>query len=84
MKKWFENAFFALLGIHCSQFPEEWKITQKGRDALKAEQAAVTGLSGMTCVVPAESIIALLDTDEIAAERTDGTGYTYTPSVNPV
>lgn len=75
LKKYFSDGFFLLLGIHCGQFPEEWKITEKKSTAaeegksLLIEGAVVTGLSCMTCVVPAESILAVLDSTELQMQR---------------
>ena len=62
----------SLLGIHWGQFPEIWEVTSDG--ALKDEAGAsevkeplltdgryIKGLSGMTCVLPAWSILEVLD-----------------------
>ena len=65
-----------LLGIHWGQFPELWKIVPK-RDvknslegeAFTVEGAYVKGMSGMTCVAPAERIIDVLDNEEFKAFR---------------
>lgn len=48
---------FKLLGIHWGQFPEEWELQdpkrlKKSRRDLIVNGAYVTGLSGMTCVIP--------------------------------
>jgi hypothetical protein len=66
-----------LLGIHWGQFPELWEISgRKGRNE-DAEQAAhvvtegqyVKGLSGMTCVCPAERIMEVLELPSLIAMR---------------
>lgn len=62
----------SLLGIHWGQFPEIWEVTSEG--SLKDEASAsgvkeplltdgryIKGLSGMTCVLPAWSILEVLD-----------------------
>jgi hypothetical protein len=88
LAKWFDNTFFTLLGIHYGQFAEEWeggRIIRQGADAVETEQlASVEGLSGMTLVAPADSVIALLDLPELEAERNDGTAHIYTPALNAI
>jgi hypothetical protein len=43
-----EGSLFSFLGLHWGQFPEEWKITESSGPGTH-----VTGLSGLTCVIPA-------------------------------
>jgi hypothetical protein len=72
LRKFFEDGFFMLLGIHWGQFPEEWKIAEKRSEearSLMVEGAVVTGLSGMTCVVPADRVLELMDHPELTAQR---------------
>lgn len=67
-----------LLGIHWGQFPESWELSQaaaasKTEDEREAQLVTdgryVTGLSGMTCVVPAWDILALLGSPELVELR---------------
>jgi hypothetical protein len=74
MEKFFKDGFFMLLGIHRGQFPEEWKIIEKKAvneesKSLVVEGNVVTGLSGMTCVVPADRILDVLDLPELKMQR---------------
>lgn len=68
------------LGIHYSQFPEEWEIKelQKQVAASSVPAAAVivdenkrvvVGMSGMTCAIPAWRIMTLLDTPALKKQR---------------
>jgi hypothetical protein len=57
-----------LLGIHFAQFPEMWEVTSKGKlrhdesnEPLLTDGKYIKGLSGMTCVLPAWSIIDVLN-----------------------
>jgi hypothetical protein len=59
--------FLYLLGIHCSQFPEYWKVVngvtvpdEEGRN-LASDGQVVKGLSGMTCVAPAWAILETVE-----------------------
>jgi hypothetical protein len=59
---------FLLLGIHFAQFPEMWEDTSKGKlrhneshEPLLTDGKYIKGLSGMTCVLPAWSIIDVLN-----------------------
>lgn len=78
-----------LLGIHWGQFPEQWEIADG--ESPKSEAASlittgkyVKGLSGMTCVCPATSIMEVLqmpslkkqrqEQEKIWAKRLAGTG----------
>jgi hypothetical protein len=73
LKRYFADGFFRLLGVHWGQFPEEWEITEKKRKAdgesFIVAGNVVTGLSGMTLVVPAERILDLLDLPELKMPR---------------
>ena len=68
--------FFALLGIHFGQFPELWEVTSAGklnhdaaREPLLTDGKFIRGLSGMTCVVPAWIIAALLNLPVFVEQR---------------
>jgi hypothetical protein len=59
---------FLLLGIHFAQFPELWEVTSSGKlrhesmsEPLLTDTKYIKGLSGMTCVLPAWSIIDVLN-----------------------
>jgi hypothetical protein len=65
-----------LLGIHWGQFPELWELKDKEKltgakksTALITDGKYVDGLSGMTCVVPAQVIRDVLELPELAAMR---------------
>ena len=61
----------ALLGIHWGQFPERWEVTSEGKmkdqtnrerhEPLLTDGQYIKGLSGMTCVLPAWSILEVLN-----------------------
>lgn len=68
--------FFALLGIHFAQFPEIWEVSDKGRllnqstkEPLLTDGKFIRGLSGMTCVLPAWSIMEVLNLPELKSHR---------------
>lgn len=69
--------YLALLGIHFAQFPEQWEIRriEPGRKAyeshvpLLTDGAYVSGLSGMTCVLPAWSIMDVLNMPKLKEAR---------------
>ena len=67
--------YIKILGIHYAQFPEEWELKQRAGNApmtqaaLKADSHYVQGLSGMTCVVPADDIRKLLHSAELTRMR---------------
>lgn len=71
------DQFVFLLGIHWGQFPEIWQIhdgpgvapDHAGEISLKADAKYVSGLSGMTCVAPAQAINDLLDHPKFRAGR---------------
>ena len=68
------NTFIKLLGIQWGQFPEAWEIANasaepSGDASLIREGAYVRGLSGMSCVVPADDIRRLLNLPELAKFR---------------
>ena len=56
-----------LLGIHFAQFPEKWPIIDS--DSPLPSRKHVDGVSGMTCVVPAEKIRELLNIPKLVARR---------------
>lgn len=67
-----------LLGIHWGQFPELWEIASRRGSAevtdpaeaqLTVDGHQVRGLSGMTCVVPAWDILAVLSDARLAEQR---------------
>jgi hypothetical protein len=66
-----------IIGIHYGQFPESWELKTKDNtstrvkhhQALITEGAYIEGLSGMTCIAPAQDIIDLLNKPELAAMR---------------
>ena len=61
----------SLLGIHWGQFPEIWEVVDGGklkaqsseesRELLLTDGQFIEGLSGMTCVLPAWSILEVLN-----------------------
>jgi hypothetical protein len=59
---------FLFLGMHWGQFPEKWQL-RDGKITKEAEEGAalitdgkyVSGLSGMTCVIPADDILKVLE-----------------------
>jgi hypothetical protein len=68
--------FFGLLGIHFGQFPELWEISGKKKQTSEAaapglivEGQYIKGLSGMTCVLPASSILEVLQMPKLKALR---------------
>ena len=67
--------FLFLLGIHWGQFPEEWeivlreKLTEVMRQNLITDGNYIRGVSGMTCVIPAQKILDLLDIPKYRNER---------------
>lgn len=65
-----------LLGIHFAQFPELWEVTDKGKlinkdthEPLLTDGKFIRGLSGMTCVLPAWSILEVLNMPKIKTHR---------------
>ena len=72
-------SLLSLLGIHWGQFPERWEINADGnmkfqdqgatQQALISGDAYIKGLSGMTCVLPAWSILEVLDMPKIKQVR---------------
>jgi len=67
---------FALLGIHYGQFPEMWEVTDNGKlihqsesEPLITGKKFIKGLSGMTCVLPAWSILEVLDMPKVKEPR---------------
>lgn len=70
--------FQYLLGIHWGQFPEKWEIIMKDKlpntesNVLITEGKYVSGLSGMTCVIPAEKILDVLNLPSLKKQREEG------------
>ena len=70
---------FALLGVHCGQFPERWEMTPQGalknvaspaeERSLYTDEYYIKGLSGMTTVVPAWNILQLLNLPKFQEQR---------------
>ena len=63
-----------LLGIHWSQFPEQWELKLQNKDAtnevaISGNSSYIQGLSGMTCVSPAWDILDVLQLDSLVQQR---------------
>ena len=70
----FKDQFLAVLGVHYAQFPERWQITRatkgkSGHEGVTVEEQSdyVSGMSGMTKVVPASAILELLESPKLRA-----------------
>jgi len=69
------NTLFALLGIHWGQFPEEWqirnpdKISESDRRSLINNGGYISGVSGMTCVIPSSEILDVLELPKLVELR---------------
>jgi len=70
------KSLLALLGIHCGQFTEELPVRKKRKPlsaeaplSEKAYDEYIEGLSGMTCVIPAWRIRALLERPELVEHQ---------------
>ena len=73
------TSLLALLGIHWGQFPEIWEVTNDGKlkdeNSTESSEPLITGgrfikgLSGMTCVLPAWSILEVLDMPKLKKDR---------------
>ena len=78
--------FLFLLGIHWGQFPEEWEIKDKTTlseaASLKIEGKVISGLSGMTCVLPSTRLIDLLNKENLKSRRDAGDAYWQTKFAN--
>jgi len=65
--------FLYLLGIHWGQFPERWPLIPgeelQESSGLITKGGYVEGLSGMTCVIPAQQILELLNIPTIKNKR---------------
>lgn len=69
--------YLSLLGIHFAQFPEKWELSsgpahvseEASSVPLIREGAYVRGLSGMTLVLPAWSILEVLNHSRLKADR---------------
>ena len=69
----------SLLGIHWGQFPEMWEVTGEGklkdqkdsekREPLLTDGTFIKGLSGMTCVLPAWTILEVLNMSKLKEGR---------------
>lgn len=75
------SGFCYLLGIHWGQFPEEWEVKEIKLNEKRAffesrsiitEGAYIEGYSGMTCVIPAQKIMDLINLPEVKKERNKG------------
>lgn len=61
------STFIGLLGIHWGQFPEIWEISsgslvpQIDAANLVTDGQLIKGLSGMTCVAPADAVLAITE-----------------------
>jgi hypothetical protein len=62
---WEFQPLFALLGIHCAQFPETWQLKSKKGNATDD----VMGMSGMTMVAPSWAIIETLEHPDLRRQR---------------
>jgi hypothetical protein len=63
-----------LLGVLWGQFPETWEIKSppiraSAEAALVQDGSAITGFSGMSCVIPASEIAAILNSPRFVAGR---------------
>jgi len=73
-----KKVLFNFLGIHWGQFPEQWeiiisdKLPKSENHGLITEGKYVKGLSGMTCVIPAQQILDLLNTPLLHKQRMEG------------
>jgi hypothetical protein len=73
-----DERFQYLLGIHWGQFPEEWEIIMKDKLPKTEKRAFITkgkyvkGLSGMTCVIPAQKILDVLNLPALKKQRAEG------------
>lgn len=68
------NVQVRLLGLLWGQFPELWEINAVDKSprqeaSLITEGAFVRGFSGMSCVIPAEQILELLDHKDLKSIR---------------
>jgi hypothetical protein len=73
-----ETRLFALLGIHFAQFPEMWEVTSQGKLRHQSAEPLLTdgqyirgmsGMSGMTLVLPAWTIQEVLDMPKLKRKR---------------
>ncbi len=73
-----ETTLLAFLGIHWGQFPELWEISEHGKLNYQTNESAqplmtgsrfITGLSGMTCVLPAWNILEVLEMPKLKEMR---------------
>jgi hypothetical protein len=72
------HRMFLQLGIHFAQFPELWEVTSKGKlrdtessEPLLTDGQFIEGLSGMTLVLPAWSIVDALNMPKLREMRAD-------------
>jgi hypothetical protein len=70
--------YLGLLGIHFSQFKELWEVTEQGKSAENAFREPlittgkyIQGLSGMTCVLPAWTILEILNLPKLKRLRAE-------------
>jgi hypothetical protein len=62
------GSLLCLLGIHWGQFPEYWEIVDNKKMS-KSKKEFIKGISGMTCVLPAQNILDLLNIDKFKKQR---------------
>lgn len=71
------RTMFNLLGIHWGQFPEKWEISnpelisESDRSSFIPKRAYVSGLSGMTCVIPAWEIMEVINMPKLQSLRNE-------------
>jgi hypothetical protein len=80
------GAYLGLLGIHWGQFPELWEIEKSKMPDSPSEAGTlilegqyVKGLSGMTCVLPAWSILEVLRMPKLTGLRREHTTKVVLP-----
>ncbi|HEX4861336.1 MAG TPA: hypothetical protein VFV07_08870, partial [Rhizomicrobium sp.] len=70
-----DHQFVKFLGVHVGQFPELWELKTKemSENAMirNADAAYVRGMSGMTVVAPAWSLVELLNMPGFRNPRDD-------------
>jgi hypothetical protein len=79
---WELRPMFALLGIHCAQFPEAWELKSKKG---KPTNEYVMGMSGMTMVAPSWAILETLEHPDLQQERKElDAGAPEPPAMEPI
>ena len=82
----------SLLGIHWGQFPEIWEVSTGGELIDKSSNETsllsggkfIRGLSGMTCVLPAWSILEVLNMPKLKSDRDELDKQLKSSNVDPV